>query len=85
MTRWTIVVALATLLIGGCKKTDEGTTDKDDPKQAEAAAPVTDEAIDKLDLPVKEDYEEEAYRSINEDTLETQLDELEKEISGDAK
>jgi hypothetical protein len=48
-----------------------------------ASAPLTDEAVDQAAIPVKEDFEEEAYAAINEDNLEEQIDSLEKEIQDD--
>lgn len=83
MMRWATLLVLATLMLGACKKTDDSAAKQTEAESAEPAAPLTDEALDKVDLPVKEDYEEEAYKAINEDNLESQLDELEKEISGD--
>ena len=47
-------------------------------------AELTDEAIDKTPIPVKEDFEEEAAASINEDNVEAEVEALEKEIQADA-
>jgi len=51
--------------------------------EATEAMALTDEAVDEADLPVKEDFEDEAFEAIDEDNLESQIDALEKEIAGD--
>jgi hypothetical protein len=61
-----------------------------EPKATEAteateAMALTDEAVDEAELPVKEDFEDEAFGAIDEDNLEAEIDALEKEIAGDAK
>ena len=75
-----LTVPLA-LGLWACQKKDEAKTEDKTP-----AAPVelTDEALDQADIPVKEDFEEEAEKAIDEDNLESQIDALEKEIQGDA-
>ena len=51
-------------------------------KGGETAA-LTDDQVDSADLPVVEDFEDEANESINEENLEDQVAALEKEIDGD--
>jgi len=52
---------------------------------ASATAPValTDEALDRAPVPVKEDYEAKAQQTINSANLDEQLNQLEKQIQSD--
>lgn len=70
-----------------CEKGEDAST-----LAPEASSPATpggentklsDEAIDQSDIAVPEDFEDEAFSTIDEDNLEEQLDALEREISGD--
>ena len=51
---------------------------------AESPAAMTDDAVDQVAVPVKEDFEEQAQASISEDNVEAEIDRLEKEIEGDS-
>lgn len=53
------------------------------PAQPVEPAVLTDEVIDQTTVAVKEDFEDEAFETINEDTLDAQVDALEKEILSD--
>lgn len=50
---------------------------------ASAAAPLTDEALDQAQIPVKEDFEEQARLEVTEENLDDQLNGLEKQIQED--
>ena len=50
---------------------------------AQSPAAMTDEAVDQVAVPVKEDFEEAAQSAITEDNVEAEVDRLEKEIEGD--
>ena len=76
-------LSLPLILMGAitaCDKKPEAVQDTADAAPAE----LTDEAVDQAEIPVKEDFEEEAYAAINEDNVEAELDALEKEIQGDS-
>ena len=76
-------LALSTALaLAACKQ------QQTEPEKTQEAAPgataeLSDAAVDQADLPVKEDFEEEAVKNIDEDNLESQLDALEREIAAD--
>jgi hypothetical protein len=44
---------------------------------------LTDEALDRAPVPVKEDYEAKAQQTINSANLDEQLNQLEKQIQSD--
>jgi hypothetical protein len=46
-------------------------------------APAADDPTDKEDIPVAEDFEEEAEKAINDENLDEQVDKLDKEIVED--
>jgi hypothetical protein len=73
---------LLPLLLVSCDKGDDAPPL---PSTVVEAAPtaLTDEVVDKTDIAVPEDFEEEAFTTIDEDNLEEQLDALEREIEGD--
>lgn len=73
---------LLPLFLVNCNKAEEAPPV---PSTAVEAAPtaLTDEVVDKTDIAVPEDFEEEAFTTIDEDNLEEQLDALEREIAGD--
>jgi len=50
---------------------------------ASANAPLTDEALDKARIPVKEDFEEQAHTTITDDNLDDQVAQLATEIEND--
>jgi hypothetical protein len=72
-----IIIGLCVIPLAACSKTSsEG-------QPAPSAAVLTDEALDTAQIPVKEDFEEQAKQAINEDNLDEQLAKLEKEIDSD--
>ena len=82
MNRLTWLALSTALALAACKKQEP------EPENTQEAAPtpaaeLSDAAIDQADLPVKEDFEEEAVKNIDEDNLEVQLDALEQEIAAD--
>ena len=76
---WVSFALLSAMAVVACKQGSSS----DQGEGAESAAELTDEALDKTPIPVKEDFEEEATASINEDNVETEVDSLEKEIQAD--
>ena len=85
MKRTAFMAAL--LLLFTAAACDSGGGKSGDAKPADTAGdtkPLTDEQIDSAEIPVVEDFEEEAAESIDEENLEDQVAALEKEINGDA-
>jgi hypothetical protein len=82
MNRLTWLALSAALALSACKK-QETEAEKTQESAPVPAAELSDTAIDQADLPVKEDFEEEAVKNIDEDNLERQLDALEQEIAAD--
>ncbi|HEY6726770.1 MAG TPA: hypothetical protein VI197_22205 [Polyangiaceae bacterium] len=85
MNRWLWMTLAAALALAACKKQEtEQTPEAQTPDtQPAKAAELSEAAIEQADVPVKEDFEEEAQKAIDEDNLESQIDALEKEIAGD--
>ena len=84
MNRSIWIIVAGALALSACKKEEpeqkpEGTTET----QPAKAADLSEAAIEQADVPVKEDFEEEALQNIDEDNLESQIDALEQEIAGD--
>jgi hypothetical protein len=85
-TTWLLALTLGTL---ACNQQQQeqptAQVEAEKPNLEAAAVPtaLTDEAVDQLALPVKEDFEDEAFSAIDEDTLESRIDALEKEIAAD--
>ena len=77
------LLASSTLLAPSACKQQETEPEKTQEPAPTPAAELSDAAIDQADLPVKEDFEEEAIKNIEEDNLESQLDALEQEIAAD--
>lgn len=50
---------------------------------ASAAVPMSDNALDSAQIPVKEDFEEQARLEVTEENLEDQLNRLERQILED--
>ena len=74
-----LLIGFSVAVLGACQKSPS-----DDKAQAAAsAAPMSDDAIDKAQIPVKEDYEEQARQTITADNLDEQLGQLEKQIKDD--
>ena len=80
MNRLTWLALSAALALSACKKQE---TEAEKTQEPAPAAELSETAIDQADLPVKEDFEEEAIKNIEEDNLESQLDALEQEIAAD--
>jgi hypothetical protein len=86
-------LAACALILGltGCKKEEpspESTTNAAKPAAEPATAPAStttqvanDESATLDQIPVEEDFEDEAVESISEDNVDKKLDELEKEIA----
>jgi hypothetical protein len=72
---------LLPLTLLGCEK---GETAVSTEAAQVASAPLTDDAVDQSPVPVKEDFEEEAAKTIDEDNVEDVIDKLEAEITNDA-
>lgn len=75
-----LFVALVTVFACNQQESEPKTNEATEATEAMA---LTDEAVDETDLPVKEDFEDEAFQAVDEDNLESQIDALEKEISAD--
>jgi hypothetical protein len=74
-----LLILIAVGSMAACDKKPEVTADSAEP----AAAELTDEKVDQAEIPVKEDFEEEAQSTINEDNVQTQIDALANEIESD--
>jgi hypothetical protein len=85
-------IAMALCLLAACDEggttttptaapTTKTTTATTAPKGPTTAAATDD--MDKADIPVAEDFEEEAEKAINEDNLDDEVAKLEKEITED--
>ena len=85
MKRTALTAALAMLFAVACEqKTDGGDKAGADKGAAATPASVTDDQIDNApDLPVEEDYEEEAAKEITEENLDEKVAALEKEIGAE--
>lgn len=74
-------------LAGGCE--EGGAPPKGgSPTTSKSAAPATsgamsDADVDKADVPVEEDFEEEAEKALNEENLDDEVAKLQKEIEED--
>jgi len=80
MSRSTTTLALVlALAAGACEKGGDRGTEA----APSASAPLTDEAVDQARIPVKEDFEEEALKEINENNLEAEVAKLEQAIEAD--
>jgi uncharacterized lipoprotein YajG len=73
-----ITISLCALALAACSKQPTPTE-----TVASAEAPMTDEALDQANVPVKEDFEEQASREVTEENLDDQLAQLEKQIDED--
>jgi len=85
MRRYLWLMVASALALCACKKQEteqKPTTEAPEPQPAKAAE-LSETAIDEADVPVKEDFEEEAAQNIDEDNLESQIDALEQEIAAD--
>ena len=85
MNRCLWLTLVAALALSACKKHEtEQTPEAQTPEtQPAKAAELSEAAVEQADLPVKEDFEEEAQQNIDEENLESQIDALEKEIAAD--
>ena len=81
MKRCLWLMVCSALALSACKKQETEQTPPE-PQPAKAAE-LSEAALEQADLPVKEDFEEEAVQKIDEDNLEGQLDALEQEIAAD--
>jgi len=80
MKRHLWLILASALALSACKKQEAEQTPEAQPAKA---AELSETALEQADLPVKEDFEEEAAQKIDEDNLEGQLDALEQEIAAD--
>ena len=85
MNRCLGLTLAAALALSACKKQEtEQKPDSQTPAtQPAKAGELSEAAIEQADLPVKEDFEEEALQKIDEENLESQIDALEQEIEAD--
>ena len=84
MKRTALMAAFVLLFTAACDSGggNKGNDGKPADKGGDSKA-MTDDQVDKADIPVEEDFEEEAQGQINEDNLEDQVAALEKEIDAD--
>ncbi|MFC1641204.1 hypothetical protein ACFL5O_00750 [Myxococcota bacterium] len=75
------LLLLSVLLTGGCK--DPSSANTDQPSTPGAASALSDEELEKADIPVKEDFEAQAQVAITADNLDDQVKNLEQEITAD--
>lgn len=85
MNRCLWLTIAITLALSACKKQETEQTSETQRSETRPAkaADLSETAIEQADVPVKEDFEEEAFQNIDEDNLESQIDALEQEISAD--
>ena len=76
-----LVILGGTLMLGACNKANPPEADQS--KRADTPAALSDEAVERTDLPVKEDFEETAYTSISEENLDQRVTTLAEEIELD--
>lgn len=73
------------LWAGACQKAEQTPSEPGKPVEVTpVAVAVNDDAVQRSDIAVPEDFEEEAFAQIDEDNLDEQLDALDREIGGDA-
>lgn len=80
MKYWAVIVAA--LAIAGCEQKKAGGDTAGSGDTTAAAADMTDEQVDEADIPVQEDFEDEAEQQITADSLDDEIAKLEAEISG---
>lgn len=73
-TKSIVIVALLAAGFGACNKSPAG---------AQPSADLSDEAMDRAQIPVKEDFEEQARTGITDDNLDDQVAELATQIQKD--
>ena len=79
--RFLLLTLIAAGSMMGCDKKPEASTDGAEPPAAE----LSDEAVDQTEIPVKEDFEEEAQSAIDADNVEAQIDALAAEIDSETR
>jgi hypothetical protein len=77
-TKYLACIVLSGAVLAACTKQSS-----DSAAAASASAALTDEAVDQAPIPVKEDFEEQARRTITVDNLDDQVSQLEKQIKDD--
>jgi uncharacterized lipoprotein YajG len=77
-TKHLFTVLACALALAACSKQPSPTE-----TVASAEAPLTDEALDQANVPVKEDFEELASREVTEENLDDQLAQLTQQIESD--
>lgn len=78
------VACVLLLWSAGCQKAEQSSPEPGKPVEVTpVAVAVNDDAIQRSDIAVPEDFEEEAFAQIDEDNLDEQLDALEREIGAD--
>ena len=84
MKRTALMATFLLLFAAACDPAEKtgGADGKPTDKGSDTKA-LTDEQVDTADLPVVEDFEEEANNEINEDNLDDKVAALEKEIDAD--
>ncbi|HEX2734312.1 MAG TPA: hypothetical protein VHM70_22035 [Polyangiaceae bacterium] len=74
---------MALLFCAACQNAADTTSQPAKPVELQPAA-VSEDGIQRSDIAVPEDFEDEAYAQIDEDNLDQQVDTLEREINSDA-
>ena len=74
------ILVIGLLAIAGCEQKKSDGAGGGEPA---AATNMTDDQVDEADVPVEEDFEEEAETQITADSLDDEVAKLEQEISGD--
>ena len=75
-----IAMAAMLLAIAACDGGDKGGDKGGDADKGGDKKAMTDDDIEKADIPVEEDFEEEAQKDITADNLDAKVAELEGEI-----
>lgn len=74
------LIASAVACDGGDGKKKDAASDAK--PATSAAAPMSAEDIEKADIPVESDFEDEAFEQIDADNLDAEVDKLAREIEG---
>ena len=71
------ILVLVTAALGACNKPPS------ESQPASSSAELSDQALDQAQVPVKEDFEEQAQATITDENLDDQVAQLEAQIQND--
>jgi len=76
------IVASTALLLAACNSGGTSSTGSKATSSA-AAAELTDEQVEKAEIPVEEDFEDEAFKAIDADNVDDKVAAIESEMNAD--